>query len=120
MRKHFWIFVVLAFCVLTFDATAQVTKGLHFYMPFNEGKGKVAKDVGPKGFEAELHDSAKFVKGKVGSAIEFSEGPALIIDPGGQSELYVEHLTVAVWIHPFEISKVGLAAGHVYGNIFRN
>ena len=103
MRRYFWIFVVFAFCVATFDATAQVTEGIHFYMPFNEGKGKVIKDVGPKRFEAELHDGAKFVKGKVGTAIEFSEGPAVIIDPrpGGPSELYVEHLTVAVWIHPF-------------------
>ena len=119
MRRLFLIFAVFAFCVATLDATAQVTKGLHFYLPFNEGKGDIAKDVGPKGFEAELHDSAEFVaKGKVGGAIEFSGGPALIIDPGGQSELYVEHLTVAVWIHPFEISDVALGNGHVYGNIF--
>lgn len=80
---------VLAFCVATFEAPAQVTKGLHFYMLFNEGKGDGVKDVGPKGFEAERHGSAKFVRGKVGTAIEFSEGPALIIDPGGQSELYL-------------------------------
>ena len=119
MKRLFLIFAVFAFCVATLNATAQVTKGLHFYLPFNEGKGDVAKDVGPKGFEAELHDSAKFVaKGKVGGAIEFSGGPALIMDPGGQSELYVEHLTVAVWIHPFEISDVALGNGHVYGNIF--
>ncbi len=119
MRNYFWMLTVLAFCVVTFEATAQVTKGLHFYLPFNEGKGDIAKDVGPKGFEAELHDSAKFVaKGKVGGAIEFSGGPAFIKDPGGQSEVYVEHLTVAVWIHPFEISNVALGNGHVYGNIF--
>ncbi|MDE0425285.1 MAG: LamG domain-containing protein [Candidatus Poribacteria bacterium] len=118
MKKYFWTFAIFALCVVTINATAQVTKGLHFYMPFNEGKGDVVKDVGPKGFEAELHDSVKFVKGKVGTAIEFSEGPALIIDPGGQSELYVEHLTVAVWIHPFEISNTALGDGHVYGNIF--
>ena len=55
MRRYFWMLTILAFCVLTFNATAQVTKGLHFYMPFNEGKGDIAKDVGPKGFEAELH-----------------------------------------------------------------
>ncbi len=120
MRRYFWSLVIFAFCVATFDATARVTEGVHFYMPFNEGKGKVVKDVGPKGFEAELHDSAKFVKGKVGTAIKFSEGPAVIIDPrpGGPSKLYVEHLTVAVWIHPFEISDEALGTGHVYGNIF--
>ncbi len=120
MERYFWIYAVFVFCVATFDATAQVTEGIHFYMPFNEGKGKIVKDVGPKGFEAELHDSAKFVKGKVGTAIEFSEGPAVITDPrpGGPSVLYVEHLTVAVWIYPFEISDEALGAGHVYGNIF--
>ena len=30
----------------------------------------------------------------------------------------MEHLTVAVWIFPFEISDVALGNGHVYGNIF--
>ena len=67
MRRYFWVLAVIAFCIITSEATAQVTKGLHFYLPFNEGKGDIAKDVGPKGFEAELHDSAEFVaKGKVG------------------------------------------------------
>ena len=38
---------------------------------------------GPNGFEAELHDSAEFVAdGKVGGAIEFSDGPAIIMDSG--------------------------------------
>lgn len=119
MKRLFLVFAVFAFCVATLSATAQVTDGMHFYLPFNEGKGDVARDVGPKGFEAVLHDSAEFVaKGRVGGAIEFSGGPALIMDPGGQSELYVEHLTVAVWIYPFEISNVALGNGHVYGNIF--
>ena len=120
MKSHFWIFAAFMFCVTTFDATAQVTEGLHFYMPFNEERGKVVKDIGPKGFEAELHDSAKFVKGKVGTAIEFSEGPAVIIDPrpGGPSKLYVAYLTVAVWIYPFEISDEVFGKGHLYGNIF--
>ena len=120
MRRYFWILAIFAFCVATFDATGQVTEGIHFYMPFNEGKGKVVKDIGPKGFEAELHGSAKFVKGRVGTAIEFSEGPAVIIDPrpGGPSKLYVAHLTVATWIYPFEISDEAFGNGHLYGNIF--
>ena len=41
-------------------------------MPFYEGQGKVAKDVGQNRFEAELHKRAKFTaKGKVERAIEF-------------------------------------------------
>ena len=42
MRGYFWILAVTALCFSIFDATAQVTKGLHFYMPFNEGKGSGA------------------------------------------------------------------------------
>jgi len=120
VKRHLFILALVAFCFATFSATAQVTKGLHFYMPFNEGKGNIAKDVGPKGFEAELHKSAKFTdKGKVGGAIEFEQGPVLIKDLGaGQDDLYVGHLTVAVWIFPSEISNIALGNGHVYGNIF--
>ncbi len=119
MRRLFLIFAIFTFCVATLSATARITDGIHFYLPFNEGKGDVARDVGPNGFEAVLHDSAEFVAdGKVGGAIEFSGGPAIIEDPGGQSEVYVEHLTVAVWIFPFEISDIAIGNGHVYGNIF--
>ena len=119
MRRLFLVFAIFTFCVATLSAAARITDGIHFYLPFNEGKGDVARDVGPNGFEAVLHDSAEFVaKGKVGGAIEFSGGPAIIEDPGGQSEVYVEHLTVAVWIFPFEISDIAIGTGHVYGNIF--
>ena len=119
MRRYFYIFVVLALCVVSFNTTAKVTKGLHFYMPFDEGDGDIAKDVGPKGFEATLHNTAEFVeKGKRGGAIEFSAGSAKIIEPGGKSDLWTEHLTVAVWIFPYEISDIAIGNGHVYGNIF--
>ena len=121
MKSQIFIASLLVACLSSFTTVAQVTKGLHFYMPFNEGQGEVAKDVGPNKFEAELHKSAKFTaKGKVGGAIEFKDGPALIKDPvlGKQDDLYVEHLTVAVWIFPFEISNIALGGGHVYGNIF--
>ena len=107
MKSQIFIASLLVACLSSFTTVAQVTKGLHFYMPFNEGQGEVAKDVGPNKFEAELHKSAKFTaKGKVGGAIEFKDGPALIKDPvlGKQDDLYVEHLIVAVWRFPFKIS----------------
>ena len=121
MKFHILVASLLVVCLSTLNTIGQVTKGLHFYLPFNEGQGKVAKDAGPNKFDAELHKSAKFAdKGKVRGAIEFKDGPALIKDPlpGKKDKLYVEHLTVAVWIYPFEISKVVLGTGHVYGNIF--
>jgi len=119
MKRYFSLIVILVFGLLSFNTSAQLTKGLHFYMPFEEGEGNIAKDVGPKGFEATLHDTAKFVEdGKYGGAIEFSAGSAKIAEPGGKSELYTEHLTVAVWLYPYEISAEALGTGHVYGNIF--
>ena len=112
--KYIGILVIFAFCILTFNATAKLTDGLHIYMPFDDDEGGIAKDVGPKGFEATLHTTAKFVEnGKFGGAIEFSAGSAKIAEPGGKSELYTEHLTVAVWIFPYEIPDIVLGTGHV-------
>ena len=74
MKSQILIVSLLAVCLSPFTIMAQVTKGLHFYMPFNEGQGKVAKDIGPNKFEAELHKSAKFTaKGKIGRVIEFKK-----------------------------------------------
>ena len=88
-------------------------------MPFDEGEGNIVKDIGPKGFEATLHATARFVEdGKVDGAIEFSAGSAKIIEPGRMSNLYTEHLSVAVWLFPYEMSDIAIGTGHVYGNIF--
>ena len=117
--RYIGILVIFAFCILPFNATAKLADGLHIYMPFDDDEDNIAKDVGPKGFEATLHATAKFVAdGKFGGAIEFTAGSAKIAEPGGKSALYTEHLTVAVWIFPYEISDIVLGTGHVYGNIF--
>lgn len=118
--RYIGIFMTFALCILSFNATAQITEGLHIYMPFDDDEGNIAKDVGPKGFEATLHTTAQFVKnGKFGGAIEFSAGSTVIAEPGGKSDLYTEHLTVAVWIFPYEISdEVVSSTGHFRGNIF--
>ena len=105
--RYIGILVIFAFCILPFNATAKLADGLHIYMAFDDDEGNIAKDVGPKGFEATLHATAKFVEdGKFGGAIEFTAGSAKIAKPGGKSDLYTEHLTVAVWIFPYEISDI--------------
>lgn len=106
--------------MVTFEAVAQVTDGLHFYFPFDEGKGDTAHDMGPKGFETKLTGDAKFTNsGKIGGALDVKQGSATIANPEqGQDELYVEFLSVVAWIFPREISNEALGTGHVYGNIF--
>ena len=46
MKSQILIVSLLVVCLSPFTIMAQVTKGLHFYMPFNEGQGKVAKTLG--------------------------------------------------------------------------
>ena len=74
MKTQILIASLLVACLSSFVTMAQVTKGLHFYMPFNEEQGGVAKDVGPNKFEAKLHKSAKFTAtGKVGGRLDLRE-----------------------------------------------
>ena len=45
MKTQILIASLLVACLSSFVTMAQVTKGLHFYMPFNEDQGKVAKTL---------------------------------------------------------------------------
>ena len=45
MKSQIIIVSLLVVCLSPFTTMAQVTKGLHFYMPFNEDQGKVAKTL---------------------------------------------------------------------------
>ena len=49
MKSQIFIASLLVACLSSFTTVAQVTKGLHFYMPFNEDQGKVAKTLNRTG-----------------------------------------------------------------------
>jgi hypothetical protein len=49
-----------------------VDKSLVLYLPFDEGKGDVAKDASEYGHDGELIRDPKWVDGVIGSALEFS------------------------------------------------
>jgi len=49
MKTQILIASLLVACLSSFVTMAQVTKGLHFYMPFNEDQGKVAKTLNRTG-----------------------------------------------------------------------
>ena len=49
----------------------EVDKSLVLYLPFDEGKGDVAKDASEYGHDGDLVKDPKWVDGKIGKALEF-------------------------------------------------
>jgi hypothetical protein len=49
----------------------EVDKSLVLYLPFDEGKGDVAKDASQYGHDGDLVKNPKWVDGKIGKALEF-------------------------------------------------
>jgi hypothetical protein len=113
--------LLIGFVIVTaLTANLQVGKAdipaedaLVFFLTFDEGKGQVAEDASPNGFQARLEGTYKWVKdGKVGGAIEFTSGRAIVSD---DDRLDVEQLTATAWIFPTEISDTTTC--HNWGNM---
>ena len=74
MKLWILIFVMIAFC-LTFTIYGQSApiQGLVLYLPFNEGSGKIVKDLSGNNNDGALIGSPKWVKGKFGMALQFNK-----------------------------------------------
>lgn len=63
-------------CLLTFSLGLCAYADLVCYLSFDEGSGKVAKDLSKKGNDGQLFNNPKWVDGKDGKALQFSSSPA--------------------------------------------
>ena len=75
MYKHLStiILVLLSFTLtLAQDSYAVQDENLVLYLPFDEGKGDMAKDTTKHKNNGQLHEVER-TKGKYGTAVEFSE-----------------------------------------------
>lgn len=79
-RRLFLGFFVLTLLLVSV-AVAAKDSSLVLYFPFDEGKGEIANDASGNGNNGKLMAQPKWVKGKDGSALEFS---------GGENQNYVE------------------------------
>jgi len=78
--------IVLTFgliCLLIISLGMYASADLAGYWSFDEGSGKVTKDLSGKGNNGELFNDPKWVDGKDGKALQFSSDPA----PGSYVEI---------------------------------
>ena len=97
MKQFVYFFVVTVFlmsCVLGHAADPE--KDLLIYLPFDEGKGDKAGDVGPNGFTGDIKN-AKWVEGVVGQALHFNNG-SVNFDPLKIDQ--PKEMTIEFWFKP--------------------
>ena len=77
--------MLLMSCVIAHAADPE--KDLLIYLPFDEGKGDKAGDVGPNGFTGDIKN-AKWVEGIAGQALHFNNG-SVNFDPLSLSLIHI-------------------------------
>lgn len=100
MRTLFSTRLIAAFVMAFFfgEAKAAVDKDVVLAMPFEEGKGKVTKDISPHGNDGTLNDGVKWGEGKFGKALEF-DGKTGFVGAGDDKSLDLNEtdFTIALW-----------------------
>ena len=108
--RRFIIIGLMGTLLLMFVApvvfSALLDDDVVLYLPFDEGKGQVAKDQSKFGNDGEIRN-AKWVEGKYGSALEFNGKDAEIRVPDNESFDLTE-ITLEVWYNP---GDEGVGAG---------
>ncbi|MBM3236363.1 hypothetical protein FJZ31_08700 [Candidatus Poribacteria bacterium] len=107
--RHFILLMIgmlLLTFVVTFAFSALLDDNVVLYLPFDEGKGQVAKDQSNLGNDGEIRN-AKWVEGKYGSALEFNGKDAEVRVPDNKS-FDLTAITLEVWYNP---GDEGVGAG---------
>ena len=99
--RHFmligWAMLLTIFVTET-AFSALLDDNVVLYLPFDEGKGDVARDQSQFGNDGEIRN-AKWVEGKYGSAVEFNGTDAEVRVPDNDSFDLTE-ITLEVWYNP--------------------
>ena len=79
---------------------AALDDDLVFYLPFDEGTGKVAKDQSKNGHDAQLIANNKWVDGKIGKGIEITAEGQDCVQIDAVDDLKIEEaITMLAWIN---------------------
>tara|TARA_B100000749_G_scaffold226326_1_gene181870 strand:- start:111 stop:884 length:774 start_codon:yes stop_codon:yes gene_type:complete len=93
------------FLVLPFVGKAiQGDDSLKLYLPFEEGKGKVAKDKSGNGNDGTLEGETKWIDGKYGKAISLNGKDSGVTVPDSDSLDTPDEITVEAWIYPLNVN----------------
>jgi large repetitive protein len=94
------IMVLLLFLLANFGYAKIEPKNAVAIWTFDDGQGTVLKDSTGNGINGKLMNNPKWVKGKIGSALEF-DGKTTYVDCGNNAALTpvdTNQLTVTAWI----------------------
>lgn len=106
----------LAFLMLVTGGAASLQENLVLYLDFDEEGAEIVKDLSPAGNDATVWGDVKWVQGKHGLALEFSE-EEIHLDPQDEDTQYLfiadtpsldfddQPFTIAAWVN-IETTKV--------------
>ena len=81
--------------------------GLVMYLPFDDGKGKVAKDITGNGNDGTINGDAQWVDGKFGGALEFTNRNSWV-EPTLEKKWWNENLksfSVVMWVKSNDMNQ---------------
>jgi len=91
--------VLASLMLLTILAPLSVSEsGIVAYWPFDEGKGKVAKDASGNGNDG-TNNGAKWVAGKFGKALEFDGNFVLVPNDDSYNFTKEQSFSIVLWIN---------------------
>lgn len=99
MKRFSFLALMVAFAMMFAGMAMALDKtGLVLYLPFDEGSGKVAKDVSGNGNNGELKGGAEWVDGKFGKAIHLNPvaGEYVEVPHSGSLDI-TKAITLELW-----------------------
>ena len=104
MIRSIFAWSLCSFFIFASISMAGVAEeGLVGYWPFDEGTGKVAKDVSGNGLDGEFVGSPKWVDGKFGKALEFDGATAHVTVADDDKLDITKNLTIMAWFSPNDV-----------------
>ena len=98
------ILTLLIGTLLFVGKAIQGNDSLKLYLPFEEGKGKVAKDKSGNGNDGTLEDETKWINGKYGKAIYLNGKDSGVTVPDWDSLDTPNEITFEAWIYPLNVN----------------
>ena len=103
MRKNILLLFSLL-VIIVLDSYAVLDENLVLYLPFDEGKGDIAKDTTKHKNNGQLHQ-VEWAKGKYGTAVEFSGVKGGWVEvPDAPSLDITDEITLMLWVHPTQFT----------------
>lgn len=103
------IAIIIAMLALIVNSAIATEPDLVAAWAFDKGAGDVAEDVTGNGHDGEL-TNCKWVKGKLGSALEFDGVESQVLIPDEDSLDIEDEVTVEAWINPSGFNALSAVA----------